>query len=162
MLVTLYAINCVMDSEWSDWVARQCSVVTCLYHHWIKPLACQVVKLWTTWGFIFDYFREICTRSSFTRMQSRWFFVFVFAFFFFIRFVKWVIIFFVIASRYADIKAIRSSLSGSATLSAVGWCIKWAPHRSGKNEMINAVAPYLVKSISIWIWIHTEGPKADF
>ena len=30
--------------------------------------------------------------------------------------------FFVIASRYADIKAIRPSLSGSTTLSAVGWC----------------------------------------
>ena len=72
-----------MDSELSDWVAWQCSVETCLYHHWIKPLACQVVKFWTTWGFIFDYFREICTRSSFTRMQSRSFFCFCFCIFFF-------------------------------------------------------------------------------
>ena len=32
MLVMLYAINSVMDSEWSDWVALQCSVVPCLYH----------------------------------------------------------------------------------------------------------------------------------
>ena len=87
MLVMLYAINSVMDSEWSDWVAWQCSVVTCLYHHWIKPLACQVVKLWSTRGFIFDNFRKICTRS-FTRMQSRSFFVFVFVCFF-IRFVKY-------------------------------------------------------------------------
>ena len=87
MLVMLYAINSVMDSEWSDWVAWQCSVVTCLYHHWIKPLACQVVKLWTTRGFIFDNFREICTRS-FTRMQSHSFFVFVFVCFS-IRFVKY-------------------------------------------------------------------------
>ena len=163
MLVMLYAINSVMDSEWSDWVAWQCSVVTCLYHHWIKPLACQVVKLWTTRGFIFDYFREICTRSLFTRMECRSFFVFVFVFFF-IRFVKYLSLYILCHSISVcrHIKAIRSSLSGSTTLSAVGWCIKWAPHRSRKNEMINAVAPNLIKSISIWIWIHTEGPKADF
>ena len=68
-------------------------------------------------------------------------------------------IFFVIVSRYADIKAIRSSLSGSTTLSAVGWCTSTA--LESQKRMINAVAPNLVKSISIWIWIHTEGPKAD-
>ena len=78
MLVILYAINSVMDSEWSNWVA----------YHQIKPLACQVVKLWMTRRFIFDYFREICTRSSFTRMQSLSFLVFVFVFFF-IRFVRY-------------------------------------------------------------------------
>ena len=50
-----------------------------------------------------------------------------------------------------DIKAIRSSMSGSTTLSAVGCCIKWAPQRSRKNKMINALAPNLVKSILIWI-----------
>ena len=33
---------------------------------------------------------------------------------------------------------------------------------SAALESQNAVAPNLVKSISIWIWIHTEGPKADF
>ena len=83
MLVMLYAINSVMDGEWSDWwIVWQYSVVTCLYHHWIKPLAYQVVKLWTTRGLIFDYFREICARSLFTRMESSSFFVFVFVFFF--------------------------------------------------------------------------------
>ena len=33
---------------------------------------------------------------------------------------------------------------------------------SSALESQNAVAPNLVKSISIWIWIHTEGPKAIF
>ena len=134
MLVMLYAINSVMDSEWSDWVAWQYSVVTCLYHHQIEPLACQVVKLWTTRGFIFDYFREICTRSSFPRMQSRSLFVFVF---FFIRFVKYLSLYILCHSISVcwDIKAIRSSLSGLTTLSAVDRCIKWAPHRNHKNQI---------------------------
>ena len=109
LLVMLYAINSVVDSEWSDWVARQCSVVTCLYHHLIKPSACQVVKLWTTRGFTYDYFREICTRSSFPLMQnSRSFFVFVF---FFIRFVKHLSLYILIASRYADITESNKILS---------------------------------------------------
>ena len=96
-------------------------------------------------------------------MQSRSFFVFVFVYFL-IRFVKYLSLYILCHSISVcrHIKAIRSSLSGSTTLSAVGWCIKWAPHRSRKNEMINAVAPNLVKSILIWIWIHTEGSKADF
>ena len=62
----------------------------------------------------------------------------------------------------ADIKAIRPLSVGSTRLSAVGCCIKWAPHRSRKKGKIDAVAPYLVKSILIWFWIHTEGPKAVF
>ena len=53
ILAMLEAINSVMDSEWSDWVASQCSVVACSNHHWIKPLACVVVKFWTTRGFIY-------------------------------------------------------------------------------------------------------------
>ena len=162
MLVMLYAINSVMDSEWSDWVAWQCSVVTCLYHHWIKPSACQVVKLSTTRGFILTILGKFVPDLRLLACNlGRFLFLFL-CFFLEDLWSNWVFIFFVIASRYADIKAIRSSLSGSTTLSAVGWCIKWAPHRSRKNEMINAVAPNLVKSISIWIWIHTEGPKADF
>ena len=39
MLVMLYAINSVMDSEWSEWVALQCSVVTCLYHYLKKTVS---------------------------------------------------------------------------------------------------------------------------
>ena len=30
------------------------------------------------------------------------------------------------------------------------------------SQKRNPVAPNLVKSISIWIWIHKEGPKAIF
>ena len=36
----------------------------------------------------------------------------------------WILTFFVMASRYADIKAIRSSV-GSSRSFAVGWCIAW-------------------------------------
>ena len=33
---------------------------------------------------------------------------------------------------------------------------------ASESQKRNPAAPNLVKSISIWIWIHTEGPKADF
>ena len=125
ILVMLYAINSMMNSKWSDWVAWQCSVVTCSNQHWMKPFACVVVKFWTTREFKFDYFREICTRPSrfLACNLARVLFCFVFffrfkiCFCFFMRFVNfWHISHLSINTkclnlyiRYADIKTIRPS-----------------------------------------------------